>query len=515
MNKMNKMIPIITFLVVAVIIALLYMLASSKSTPENKNSKKQMVQPTQKNSSVFGKKKVKKTDKQKQKEAIRDNYLETTRTLAVKQDSFEEKQKQVEVRLTRLEALEENLKKNLGEQIEQGSQSAFDSIRKKYDKKLSTLTKTVKNAASKLGKDKESEQTEQSSYEVFNASTPKINGASSDLPAGLGFDDLPLGLGSDKGSQPSSWQDQALNVFSSKDKYVTIKPIYSGAFASNSKRNKRNKKEIEYLSEADIVYRDESSIFDEDEDNSGSKNNKKRPAIPYYTINATATLFSNTSLTAMIGVVPYKGKIRDPYRFKVITGTENLSSNGHRIDKVKDVVWTGTLKGNREMSCVRGTVDTVSLVFWDGTISTQRASDTVGGLGYISDRWGKPCISGTLISNASQYLQDRLLASSMGSLAEAAAATETTQVTDAGGNVVSFVSGESKDYIASKTLSGMLGETSEYIKERQADAVDVVYIPSGQKLTIHPEEQIEFDYEPDGRKLNHEQINAASNTYFD
>ena len=506
MNKINKLLPIITTIVVAIVFIGFYMLMTKKPDSTIATKPKPQHEQQTKTSLLGSKKKPKSAVDQKQ-DAIRDNYLETTRTVISKQDEFEEKLGKVESELKDIAELKKLLEKER-EETRKSKDSNFDKIAKKlesrFDKKFSSLAKTANGIAADIGK--------RTSSAADSLST-KTNG----IPSGLGFDDLPLGNG--QYAAPESKH----TAIPRKEEYVTIKPTYAGVYALNSKAAKKAaKNEIEFLSESSFEYDKNPSIFDEDDSKNNRKGSSKKndPAIPFYTINATATLFSNTSLTAMLGVVPYKGEVRDPYRFKVITGTQNLSSNGHRLDQVKNIVWTGVLRGNREMSCVTGVVDTVSLVFWDGTISTTSASKgqaekITEGLGYISDRRGNPCISGTYISNASQYLSDRILASGLAGAAEAAAASETTQVTDGSGNVVSFVSGESKDFIAGKTVSGMFNETAQYVRDRQADAIDVVYVPSGQDLIIHVEKRIPFDYDPNGRKLNHAQTQSNTVSYFD
>jgi len=228
----------------------------------------------------------------------------------------------------------------------------------------------------------------------------------------------------------------------------------------------------------------------------GSKITPKESSIPFYTLPKNGTLFSNKTMTAMLGVVPVRGSIKDPIRFKVITGGTNIATNGLYIPGIRDIVWSGVAIGNREMQCVRGELHSVTFTFDDGTIRTINARSSgaagataksrVGGaiLGYISDQRGKPCIPGTLISNASDYLKDRIVASG--------------------------------EFIAGKTLAGGLGELTDYLRERQRDAVDIVYNDAGLDVVIHIEKQIEIDYEFNGRKLNHaNQLSSAARYQLD
>ena len=46
-------------------------------------------------------------------------------------------------------------------------------------------------------------------------------------------------------------------------------------------------------------------------------------------------------------------------------------------------------------------------------------------------------------------------------------------------------------------------ELVEYLRARQAGAVDLVFVASGQDLVVHVEKEIAIDYNPKGRKLSH------------
>lgn len=508
MNNSNKLIPIITIALIAVLVYMLYSAIAGGDDP--------VPQQQQTNNSPFNK--DGKTPGQVRQEATRDNYLETTRTLAVKQDEYQNKQKELEKKLA---MLEQELAKTKGE-----SSSAVSGIASKYDRQIDglkkTVTKVVDGVSEKLADAKKSAERYGKSKKGGTDSKPDRQTNNNGIPQGLGFDDMPLegeSINFDAGnalarlSMGQSGNESAADAASKVQsrKYVTIKPIYSGVF--KEEKGKRNSSIM--LSESDIEYKDRSALDFAKIEKDNARSKKKEESIPFYTINPTATLFRNKSLTAMLGVVPQKGVVKDSYRFKVITGATNISSNGHDINHIRNIVWSGTLRGNREMQCVRGTLDTVSLVFMDGTISTTKSADQMNGLGYISDVWGKPCINGRLISNSGQYFRDRLLASGIGSFAEAAAAAEQTQMISPEGNVVNVTDGDSKRFMKAKTVTGMANETAEYIKERQAEAIDIVYVESGTEVVIHVEDEIKFDYDPEGRKLNHVTSHNGNNHYFD
>ncbi len=241
--------------------------------------------------------------------------------------------------------------------------------------------------------------------------------------------------------------------------------------------------------------------------------------IPVYTIPDTSTLVVNSMMTPIIGRVPITGNsITDPFRFKFITGPENLATNGHRIPGVAHIVWTGWAMGVRDQSCVRGFVDTVTYTFEDGRIQTKTigkgtGSTTSKALGYLTDQWGKPCIRGTFISNASAYLRDRTTAAFLSALAGAAASTHVTNNSTESGGVQSFVSGNTAEYVGFNALSGAMDEIVAYVRERSASAFDVVYVPPGVQVQMFVEQQIDIDYNPLGRKIAYDYSDMGDITH--
>lgn len=239
--------------------------------------------------------------------------------------------------------------------------------------------------------------------------------------------------------------------------------------------------------------------------------NKKPPSIPIYTIEDTATLMDNTNLTAIFGDVPEKGGVANPYRFKIITGSDNLASNGLTMPYIKNIVWSGYAYGNREMSCVSGNLDKVTYTFSDNTIHTYRSKTKSKnkmeiGLGYLSDRQGNPCIPGIFISNAQQYLRDRVVVAGAVAAADAAAAAQTN--TTSNPLQTTTVVTNKANFIASEMTVGTLKELGAYLKDRMDTAIDIVILPPGKDLTLHVEEEIPIDYDPTGRKLIHASATA-------
>jgi integrating conjugative element protein (TIGR03752 family) len=135
---------------------------------------------------------------------------------------------------------------------------------------------------------------------------------------------------------------------------------------------------------------------------------------PIYTIPRNSTLIGSTGMTALIGRIPAGGTIEDAFPFKVIVGKDNLAANAITMPGLDGMIFSGKATGDWALSCVRGQLNSVTYVFSDGTIRTLSSDETGGSnnksqqggsgaersLGWISDRRGIPCVTGTRISNA-------------------------------------------------------------------------------------------------------------------
>lgn len=244
--------------------------------------------------------------------------------------------------------------------------------------------------------------------------------------------------------------------------------------------------------------------------------------IPVHTIPDAATLVHNSTMTPLIGRVPVKGQLRDPFRFKLITGATNLATNGHRIPGIVNAVWTGYAVGVREQSCVRAYIDTVTFTFTDGRLhtvnrgkgQTEQAASVRDHLGYLTDAWGKPCLRGRYFNNAGDYLQDRGFAAFLDGLANAYRQSQVTTDRDAG-VLSSYVSGNTYEYALGRGVSGATGEIADFVAERAADAFDVVYTPPGIDVQIFIETAIPIDYDTDGHRLHYRYASGGSHAALD
>ena len=251
--------------------------------------------------------------------------------------------------------------------------------------------------------------------------------------------------------------------------------------------------------------------------------NAVRPsAKPVYTVPSNSTLMGSIAMTALIGRVPIDGTVNDPYPFKVLIGPDNLTANGIDIPDVAGAVVSGTASGDWTLSCVRGQIRSVTFVFQDGTIRTvpedgNRAqgsggqangtngnSTTHGGLGWISDPYGIPCVSGERRSNAQQYLGSQALITAAGAGAASLIKSDNGSVAVvANSNGSLGTVGISGNEAMGRILAGGVQEMSQWVNKLYGQAFAAVYVQPGAKVAVHLEQPLNIDYDAKGRRVNH------------
>lgn len=233
---------------------------------------------------------------------------------------------------------------------------------------------------------------------------------------------------------------------------------------------------------------------------------------PVFTIPANATLTGSVAMTALIGRVPVQGTVNDPYQFKVIVGADNLTANGMELPEVVGAVMSGTASGDWNLSCVRGQIRSITFVFDDGTVRSvpgnsssngDAGNDSRGDLGWISDPYGIPCVSGERHSNAKEYLTSQMLITAAGAGA--------ASIIDSSGSA-SFISGSNGTALGTvgitgneameRILAGGVNEMSQWVQNLYGQ-VAAVYVKPTAKVAVHIERPIEIDYDPNGRKVAH------------
>lgn len=245
------------------------------------------------------------------------------------------------------------------------------------------------------------------------------------------------------------------------------------------------------------------------------------PVQPAYTVPKNATLVGVRAFTALIGRVPVgeDARVTDPYFFKLLIDRDNLAANGHEIPEIAYAVASGEAIGDWTLGCVSGDVTSVTFVFADGRIVTvPEARDVSTGsgstrpvrLGGLSDDFGNPCVAGERVTNAASYLGQSSLALTLGAAAEGLAAAQTRTVSGAYGGATTVVDGDLARFTAGRGLAGAAEEVARWLRARQAQEYDAVYVPPGARVAVHVDEELRIDYDPGGRLVRHENAVALA-----
>lgn len=324
--------------------------------------------------------------------------------------------------------------------------------------------------------------------------------AGSDLPVGLGFDGA-TGLPT-AGSDGVVWiEPQDAVALDKNGRLITAETtsVFPSSFGSleDNAINQGRKQLVEHATGR----RDIES------------------ATPVYTLPQNSTLMGSVSMTALIGRVPINGKITDPYPFKVVIGRDNLTANGIDLPDVEGAILSGTATGDWVLSCVRGEVTSMTFVFTDGTVrtvpapadsTTQRdngeqpgSGSQGGGIGWLSDPNGIPCLAGDRKTNAGTYLPTLFGLAGAQAAANALSASQVTTSTE-GGAVASALTGSSGQYVLGQALSGGTSEAADWFRQRYGQMFDAVYVRPGAPVAVHISRQLPIDYETQGRKVRYD-----------
>lgn len=327
-----------------------------------------------------------------------------------------------------------------------------------------------------------------------------------------GEDELPIGLGLEGGGAPSgalegglgvgagmSWvepMDQREVSARGRQEEVAFPRAFGEAFGEAASAAGDAARRTATAAESRVTGRPDTSTVE-----------------PVYTLPENSTLMGSLAMTALIGRVPVDGTVTDPYPFKVIVGQDNLTANGIELPEVQAAIMSGTATGDWTLSCVRGDVHSVTFVFEDGTIRTLPAPEDLnrgsGGsssrttIGYLSDPYGIPCVSGQRSSNAKQYLGTQ-------SLLTAAGAGVASLLSD-DGDIVSTINSDgsistamSGNQAVNQIMASGVNDMSRWVNRLYGEAFAAVFVPPGREVAIHIDRELQIDYETEGRRVHYE-----------
>ena len=190
--------------------------------------------------------------------------------------------------------------------------------------------------------------------------------------------------------------------------------------------------------------------------------------------------------------------------------------------EVRGAVMSGTSQGDWTLSCVRGQVETITFIFEDGTIrtvpepeavlrnrstsSTNNARGSItGGIGYISDPYGIPCIAGDRKSNAREYIGNNSLITAAGAAIALGFGDDDSTTVNSGGSTITET-----NQAFNEILTRGVNDVQDWINKLYGQAFAAVYVPPHQQVAVHIDRELQIDFEKFGRKVRHnEQINET------
>lgn len=262
---------------------------------------------------------------------------------------------------------------------------------------------------------------------------------------------------------------------------------------------------------------DKNQTLFSDYSSSNITSKEKPKAIPYYTIPANATAVHDRLMTALVGRIPVKGVVTDPYPFKIVFSDNTLAANGLRVPHLKQMIVSGFTEGDLNLKVVRGWITSLTFVFEDGTISSTTSNDNNIGkftkenaLGYLTDEYGNP-IQGTLISNAPEYLGTKVGLGLASGFATAYAQSQVNSQSNPLGGATSTVTGSPGKFMLGQGLANGTNQASSWFEDRAESSFDAIYVPTIDKegrpveISVNFAKEIPINYDPTGRKVTYEQ----------
>lgn len=235
---------------------------------------------------------------------------------------------------------------------------------------------------------------------------------------------------------------------------------------------------------------------------------QKPKNIPVYTIPANATAVDDELMSALVGRIPVKGVVTDPYPFKIVFSNDTLAANGWRVPHLRQMVVSGYSEGDLNLLSVRGWVTSLTFVFEDGTISTISSNkNNIGhftkqnALGYLSDPQGNPFFRGKLISNAPAFLAGNVALGAAVGAANVYSQAQTTNQSSILGQVTSTVTGSPGKFVAGQAVMNAASSAQAWWHDREEQSFDAIYVAPGQKIVVNFAKEIPIDYNPQGRKI--------------
>jgi len=314
---------------------------------------------------------------------------------------------------------------------------------------------------------------------------------------------------------------QELSVLKDKLDNLTRNKPQSYPMESNAEKSQAQIKDLDTLLDKPSQLIKESNLWSE------SKKEKNPPkSVPFYTIPAGSDFSKVTLLSALIGEVPVEGKLMQPlFPFSALISRGDLmTANGMQLPneiigmKVSGYsIGVGSFLDN--ISCVRAYVTSALFVFDDGhfvTVGKERMKSSAelinnDSIGYLTTRYGNPCIKGKYISNAPTVLTSMM---ATGAIQGAGSAISKWQMSyqAEGVNSIATPTGNLGHYAAGGALGEGSQKITDWLEKRTQGSFDMVFVAASIKhqahfipnqFSLHLSQTINIDKQLNGRVLNY------------
>ena len=292
--------------------------------------------------------------------------------------------------------------------------------------------------------------------------------------------------------------------------------------------NKPNVHNIHWISDESLIKSDSdnsSSLGDLNTKlnfNKGSTDQQKDKPKPAFTIPDATILTGVTSFNDLVGRIP-KGDehtIFAPYQTVFHIAKDNFTSKNYRLPKAIDnVMGRAICFGDFMSRSVSCKVVSLVYIFADGTIATaypnqaKKGTDSYSmnfdGLGYFTNQYGSPQIDGKLVTSLGLRIGGVALAGAVSGLGAAVSQSGLSIATTNGFSPINAVTNVGK-FGAGQAITDAANASNREFQEVTKNLFDYVDAPHWDKKTkalikynIVTTQQIDVDYDPKGRKLNH------------
>ena len=223
---------------------------------------------------------------------------------------------------------------------------------------------------------------------------------------------------------------------------------------------------------------------------------------PVATIPENSPLLHSVTLSTLIGRVPKRGNVFEPFNFFIQTGSENWTSQDHQVPFLERAIWRGVATGDKDLQCIRGALTSVTFVFSDETIQTVSGTRE-DPLAELVTTTGSNCVPGQYVSNTRKYLAAYGLSGALTGLGEGIAGNETLTSLTEGGRIVSAVNGNTGNFLAGRALSASANKAAEIIDDEYESSFSSVILQAGVDINMIALSQIDIDHDSAGRKVSY------------